>query len=140
MDLGEFHLCLNVADLERSIDFYRKLGFEMVDDHRGDHWAVMRHGNLILGLFEGHIDRNLLNFRGGDVEAIAREATDRGLDLSKPARREPDGSWSAELVDPDGNVVYLNTFPSEQEMYLREGRLIDETTRIDRATGHEEEA
>jgi len=125
MDLGEHYPCLNVRDLAASIAFYGKLGFAMVEDHRDERWAVMQHNNAALCLFEGHIERNLMNFRGGDVAAIAREAAARGLELSKPATRHDDGSWSAEIVDPDGNHIFFNTFPEERERYLRDGKLID---------------
>ena len=40
MDLGEYHPCLNVQDLEKSIAFYQGLGFEMVGDYRDEKWAV----------------------------------------------------------------------------------------------------
>lgn len=125
MDLGEYYPCLNVADLARSIDFYRSLDFKMVEDHSADGWAVMQHNNMALCLFQGHIDRNLINFRGGDVEAVHAEAKARGVEFASDAERHDDGSWSAELRDPDGNVIFLNTFPWEREKYLRDGKLID---------------
>ena len=125
MDLGEYHPCLNVQDLTRSIDFYQKLDFTIIGDHRSENWAVLRHSNMILCLFQGHIDENLINFRGGDVEAIYSEAASRGLKFTEPAHLEPDGSSSAEIRDPDGNVVYFNTFPVEREQYVRTGKLID---------------
>ena len=70
MDLGEFTLCLNVSDLAASIIFYQKLGFEIITDEQRDNWAVLRHNNLVLSLYQGHIERNLLNFRGGDIGQI----------------------------------------------------------------------
>lgn len=125
MDLGEYHSCLNVQDLARSIEFYTRLGFEIVGDHRDENWAVLQHNNLTLSLFQGHIERNLINFRGGDIEAIHGEAARRGLEFDKPAHREADGSWSAELRDPDGNCIYFNTFPTERRQYLERGELTD---------------
>ena len=125
MDLGEHYPCLNVQDLTRSIEFYQKLDFTIIEDHTSENWAVLQHNNMALCLFQGHIDENLINFRGGNIEAIHKEATSRGLKLTKPARLEPDGSWSAEIRDPDGNVIYFNTFPDEREKYVRTGKLID---------------
>ena len=125
MDLGEHFPCLNVRDLVRSVEFYEKLEFRVIEDHRSENWAVLQHNNMVLCLYQGHIDRNLINFRGGDIEAIQREVAARGLEFSKPARSHPDGSWSAEIRDPDGNCIFFNTFPDEREQYLRTGKLID---------------
>jgi uncharacterized glyoxalase superfamily protein PhnB len=76
-------------------------------------------------LFEG-IEENLINFRGGDVDAIYREATENGLEFAKPAKEHSDGSWNATVYDPDGNAVFFNTFPREREQYLSAGTLIGE--------------
>lgn len=121
MDLGEHTLCLSVANLERSIRFYQDIGFEIVEDKREQLWAVVRHNNLVLSLFQGHIERNLMNFRGGDVGEIDRKLQEKGIRLEQRAHQESDGSLSAEVHDPDGNVVYFNTFSSEREQYLRRG-------------------
>ena len=125
MDLGEFYPCLNVQDLHRSIDFYQKLGFQIIEDHRDQNWAVLQHNNMALCLFQGHIEQNLINFRGGDIQEIAGQIESQGLSLTKPAAEEADGSWSAELTDPDGNLIYFNTDPEERKKYLQIGRLID---------------
>ena len=125
MDLGEHYPCLDVRDLARSIEFYEKLGFRMIEDHRAENWAVLQHNNMALCLFQGHIRENLINFRGGDIPAIERAALARGLVFETAARRHPDGSWSAEIRDPDGNCIFFNTFPEERERYARTGRLIN---------------
>jgi len=125
MDLGEHYPCLNVRNLQRSIEFYQKLDFKIVEDHRSENWAVLQHNNMALCLYEGHIENNLINFRGGDIEAIHKEAAARGIPFSKPAKKHEDGSWNAEVIDPDGNVIFFNTYPEEREQYVRTGRLID---------------
>lgn len=124
MDLGEHYPCLNVKSLQRSIEFYQKLDFKIIEDHQSENWAVLQHNNMALCLYQGHIDKNLINFRGGDIQAIHEEATSRGLQFSKPAIHHSDGSWSAELLDPDGNVIFFNTFPDERDQYVRTRRLI----------------
>jgi predicted lactoylglutathione lyase len=126
MDLGEHYPCLDVRDLEESIAFYQKLGFELVIDRRDQNWAVIQNGRTAFALYQGHIVRNLLNFGGGDVEAIQKEAEARGLKFVAPAVLESEGSWSAEIVDPDANHIFFNTFPEEREEYARTGRLISE--------------
>ncbi|MFB0509173.1 MAG: VOC family protein [bacterium] len=113
IDLGRFELCLNVNDVHRSIDFYTKLGFRLISGDPGSGWAVMEYGNLKLALYQGHIAQNMLNFRGGDVSAIAARLKDKGMQLKSDAMSEKDGSMGAIIEDPDGNVIYFNTHPDE---------------------------
>jgi hypothetical protein len=80
MDLGEYYPCLNVKNLTRSIEFYLKLDFRIIEDHRSENWAVLQHNNMALCLYQGHIDENLINFRGG-------------------ARARAHGSWPFIYVD-----------------------------------------
>ena len=123
LDLGTYFPCLNVEQLDKSIDYYLKLSFKIREDHRDENWIVLQHNNMILCLFQGHIERNLINFRGGDIEAIVSIAEKRGITFTQLAHIEHDGSWSAETIDPDGNVIYFNTFPDEREKYVKEGTL-----------------
>lgn len=125
MDLGEYFPCLNVKDLEASMVFYKKLNFKVTEDHSAEGWAILQHNNMVLCLYQGHIINNLINFRGGDIPSIVEEGKSAGLEFSKPAEQEADGSWGAEIIDPDGNVIYFNTFPEEREAYLRDGKLIE---------------
>ena len=124
LDLGSYYPCLNVVKLDDSMDFYRKLGFTIREDHREENWAVLQHNNMVLCLFQGHIDGNLINFRGADIKSIVALAKERGIKFTKSAHLEHDGSWSAETVDPDGNVIYFNTYSDEREKYIKNGTLI----------------
>ncbi len=114
-DLGWFELCLNVKNLEASLDFYKRLGFKAVAEFNEEGFAVLTNGDARIALYQGHIERNILNFRGAPVFELAKELERRGFELSKPARTESDGSDSAEIIDPDGNVIYFNTFPGEKK-------------------------
>ncbi len=106
-------MCLNVVDLERSLEFYEKLGFSEVEVDLDEGWAVLEHANLLLALYKDHIKENMINFRGGDVSKIARELKARGLSLTEDAHVEEDGSTGATVKDPDGNIIYFNTHPGE---------------------------
>ena len=125
MDLGENFPCLNVRDLTRSVEFYLKLDFKLIEDQRSKGWCVLQHNNMALCLFQGHLTENLINFRGGDIDAIYKEATARGLEFERPALLHSDGSWNASMRDPDGNCIFFNTFPDERKEYVRTGKLID---------------
>jgi hypothetical protein len=96
------------------LDFYQKLGFEIVGGDKARGWVMLEHGNLILGLFHGHLPGNVLNFRGGDIHALAEELKRRGIQLTDDARVEADGSAGAWLSDPDDNLIYLNSYLDEK--------------------------
>ena len=113
MNLGRFELCLNVADLMKSVEFYQDLGFVPIRGSMSDGWCVMASSVVTIALYEGHIPVNQLNFRGQDVFSLAKELESKGLKFITKANIEPDGSMGAVLVDPDGNQIYLNTSVDE---------------------------
>lgn len=120
VDLGWLEICLKVADLQKSIDFYRKLDFITIGADMEQGWAVMENEACRIALYQGHIEKNLLNFRGGDVYQIAERLKERGLEMAVDATPEPDGSVGAVIVDPDGNVIYFNTHPDELGQWWEE--------------------
>lgn len=110
MDVGRFELCLNVADLGASRDFYSALGFTAVGGDFEDGWQILARGDgTRIALFQGHIGENLLNFRPDDVYAVAEALEKKGLAFESPAELESDGSVGATLRDPDGNLIYINS-------------------------------
>ncbi|MGI9285897.1 MAG: VOC family protein [Pseudomonadales bacterium] len=111
---GRLYICLNVKDLEASCAFYAKLGFAKTGEKMEDGWAVINDGENELHLFQGHISSNMLNFRGGDVFAIAEALKGQGLEMKSDATKESDGSDGAWIKDPDGNDIYFNTSPDER--------------------------
>ena len=125
MDLGEYYPCLKVDDIAASMAFYQKLNFKVIGDYSNEGWAVLQHNNMALCLYQGHIKQNLINFRGGDIREIVKKGEAAGLKFKSPATFEEDGSWGAEIIDPDGNVIYFNTSQKERDEYLQNGRLID---------------
>lgn len=112
-DIGWLEVCLNVKDIKASREFYQTLGFEIVGGNEEEKWLVMELNGSRISLFQGHIDENLLNFRGGDIFEIAEYLKAKGKKLVKDAFTADDGGSAAEALDPDGNVVYFNTFPGE---------------------------
>ena len=109
MELGRFEMCLNVRDPAASRAFYETLGFAAVGGSSSDAYLIVRNEAVSVGLYQGHIGENLLNFRGGDVFAIAAALEAAGLTLETPVEVEPDGTHGATLRDPDGNLIYFNT-------------------------------
>jgi len=112
ISLGKFELSLTVRDIHESLEFYTKLGFEKVGGNIEENWLALKQqdGDLMLGLYQGHIARNCLTFFGGDVYANEKTFEAQGLTMSTKAHTESDKSDGATIEDPDGNVVYLNTW------------------------------
>ncbi len=115
LDSGWLEVCLNVQNIELSIEFYEKLGFVHVGGEIEDGWAVMENDACRFSLYQGHLEGNVLNFRGGDVQQIGDTLKARGLTLKTEVESEPDGSMGCTLEDPDGNLIYFNTHPDELE-------------------------
>ena len=66
MKLGAFSVSLTVKDIQASIDFYKKFGFETLpgcDPSQG--WAMLKNGDTVIGLFQGMFDKNILTFNPG---------------------------------------------------------------------------
>ena len=114
MNPGRFELCLDVADLGASLSFYRKLGFTLVSGSAASRVAVVKWGNCRVGLYQGYLQENLINFRGGDIPAIAEHARAAGLSFEKEPFSGPDGSMAALVRDPDGNAIYFVSHPNER--------------------------
>ena len=74
---------------------------------------VLRNDAIRIGLYQGHIESNMLNFRGGDVRALFDRLSAKGLQFEGNVIEEDDGSVGATMRDPDGNVIYFNTYPDE---------------------------
>ena len=114
--------CLNVADLQASLDWYGKLGFSLTGGEPEQNWATTIFGSSELHMFQGMIERNLVHFRGGLLEAIDMVAGLQGLKSKEGAvYHEGEDAWFLEFTDPAGNVVFLNTYPGELEHFQAGG-------------------
>jgi len=125
MLLGDFTYCLNTRDIRRTVEFYRRLGWHLTGDHLQENWGVMTRekqpefGKVLrdgtyLSLFTGHIPANMLNWRGGDVYGIAEVLRGRGIQFDREPFTGDDGGDALPLQDPDGHLLYFNTYPGER--------------------------
>ena len=120
MDLGAFSISLTVKDIERSRDFYKKLGFEEVGGEIAQNWLILRNGDCTLGLFQGMFDKNILTFNPGwdslaneldsftDIRDLQAQLKARGLELVSEADPDTSGPASLTLLDPDGNPILID--------------------------------
>ncbi len=145
LDTGWLEVCLNVRNLALSIEFYEKIGFVHVGGETESGWAVMENDACRFSLYQGHLEGNVLNFRGGDIQKIGEALKERGVEMKTDVESEPDGSLGCTLVDPDGNLIYFNTHPDEledccgEDCDCEDGECDDESCDCHKEDGHKHE-
>jgi len=123
--LGNFTYCIDATYLKLSIEFYKQIGFYLTGDFTSQNWAVMTleekpewgktlHNGLHLSIFQGMLNGNLLNWRGGNVFKIAEVLESRGVEFRRGPFTDEGGSDNLFLNDPDGHELYFNTYPVER--------------------------
>lgn len=107
MELGRFSVSLNVKDIERSMAFYKTLGFAQVAGEPAHNWVILANGEAKIGLFQGMFESNLLTFNPPDARAIEAVIRSAGYPIDK-ATEPGDGPAHLVLKDPDGNVMLID--------------------------------
>lgn len=120
MKLGAFSLSLNVQDIALSKTFYEKLGFETFHDSSDQGWCILKNGETILGLYQGHVAANTLTFNPGwdqnakevtpfdDVRAIQAALQADGVTVDVTCDESTTGPAHITLTDPDGNAILID--------------------------------
>jgi lactoylglutathione lyase len=114
------HTCLNVSDVERSVDWYtsnlafeESWGFETPDGETVNRYVADDNGvELQLSDTEGHTPSEAgdlwdhLAVKVDDIDAAFEEIDNHGV-VSEPADQPAAGARTAFLKDPDGHVIEL---------------------------------
>ncbi|MDQ1161637.1 lactoylglutathione lyase [Chryseobacterium sp. SORGH_AS 447] len=120
MKLGAFSISLSVKDLQKSRDFYEKLGFAEMGGAMEQNYLIMKNGDHIIGLFQAMFDGNMLTFNPGwdqnaqnletfdDVREIQKRLKEQGVELQKEADETTSGPEHIYLKDPDGNMILID--------------------------------
>ncbi|KSU62934.1 glyoxalase [[Bacillus] enclensis] len=120
MNLGAFSVSLNVKDINKSKEFYEKLGFEILGGDISQNWLILKNGNHIIGLFQGMFEKNILTFNPGwnqnaenldsftDVRDLQKELKSQGLTLLTETVESGEGPAHITLEDPDGNPILID--------------------------------
>jgi catechol 2,3-dioxygenase-like lactoylglutathione lyase family enzyme len=118
---GLRHLALNVKDVERAVDFYRRVFGMTVVWQPDDDNAYLSSGCDNLALHRGaagDLSAQSLHHLGfivatlGELEAGYQWVCENRLEIALPLRRHRDGSVSYYLRDLDGNVIQVLYEPS----------------------------
>lgn len=120
MQLGAFSVSLAVKDLAASRAFYEKLGFATLGGDASQNWLILKNGDVVIGLFQGMFEKNMLTFNPGwdqnakpvptftDVREIQKRLKAQGLALTTEADESTTGPAHLVVVDPDGNPILID--------------------------------
>jgi catechol 2,3-dioxygenase-like lactoylglutathione lyase family enzyme len=120
MKLGAFSISLSVKDLQKSKDFYEKLGFSAMGGSMEQNYLIMKNGSTLIGLFRAMFDGNMLTFNPGwdenarnlesfdDVRDIQKHLKENEVTLEKTADETTSGPEHIFLKDPDGNMILID--------------------------------
>ena len=114
-----------VGDVDRSIDFYRHLGFHVAK--RYEDWVLLRRGAMKLGLqgdahatagphyFTPHMGRSPrgtgveVSVQVDDVDGLYAQVVAAGLNVVKPIQDRPWRARDFRVADPDGYFVRITS-------------------------------
>jgi lactoylglutathione lyase len=120
MQLGAFSLSLTVKDIAASKVFYEKFGFKVFGGDSLQNWLILKNGDVVIGLFQGMFDKNILTFNPGwdgstnklasftDVRELQRQLKARGVEIHSEADENTTGPASFIVLDPDGNPILFD--------------------------------
>ena len=120
LPLGAFSVSLNVKDLQKSKEFYEKLGFSQMGGDMKRKYLIMKNRSTIIGLFQGMFEGNILTFNPGwdedakevnpftDVRDIQKELKSNEVKINTDADEKTKGPAFIELTDPDGNKILID--------------------------------
>ena len=120
MELGAFSVSLAVKNLQKSKQFYQKLGFRKSGGDEQLNWLIMKNGDHVIGLFQGMFENNILTFNPGwnqdageldsftDIRKIQRTLKEEGIPLETEADENTTGPASLTFIDPDGNHILID--------------------------------
>ncbi len=120
MKLGAFSISLAVQDIQASKAFYEKLGFTNFGGDVAQNWAILKNGDIVIGLFQGMFEKNMLTFNPGwdqnaqkvdgftDVRELQRALKAQGLTFMAEADETTTGPAHFMLADPDGNPILVD--------------------------------
>ena len=104
MSISLVGLTLHVADVERSLGFYKQLPNASAIFHMPGKFALLRVGSGRLGLLQDQKRPFHVEIDCEDLDATCALLNEAGFKMEGPTTR-PWGERDALLVDPDGNLV-----------------------------------
>lgn len=98
-------LTLHVAELEKSLDFYRRIPGAKLVHHRPGQFAMLLIGKSRLGLLQLNHGKFHLEIETPDLDVMYEQLKAVGLEPESPPTDRPWGERDFNVTDPDGNIV-----------------------------------
>lgn len=95
-------LTLHVADLERSVAFYKRLPGALVHVYQPGLFAMVRIGEGRIGLLQRAAGRFHVELEVEDLDGYHAELRQAGIEPKGPPVRHPWGERDFQVIDPDG--------------------------------------
>jgi predicted enzyme related to lactoylglutathione lyase len=113
----------HVTDVNRSVAFYERLGFEMLDEAVADGrrvWAFLERGDARLmvaeadGAFDPHAQGIIFYLYTRDLDRLRARLVAGGAEAGEITTGGPGPDRQLELTDPDGYVLVLAEIEGER--------------------------
>jgi catechol 2,3-dioxygenase-like lactoylglutathione lyase family enzyme len=101
-------MTLVVADVERSLEFYRRIPGAQVIFHRPGGFALLAVGSGRLGLLQASFGSTHIEFDVQDVDALYLQLKAAGFPVEEPPMQKSWGEYDFTLHDPDGHCLEFN--------------------------------
>jgi catechol 2,3-dioxygenase-like lactoylglutathione lyase family enzyme len=118
-------ICFSVEDLDKSVNFYQKMGFKIYTGGPNKGWCTVTDGIIYLALFpDKFIEKEfgipvLFNYRGGNIGKIVKFLREKGMKFTKENVKE-NGIGDAIMKDINGRIFYFDTSPEEERIGIEE--------------------
>lgn len=114
MKLGE--VCILTHDVVRLANFYKALLETGNGSDDAVHQTILGEETMLTVFNDGrqkdHAGQNMcLAFTVDDIDKEYQRVVSLGAEIIEPPAVRPWGAVSMSFADPDGNVVYLRSFP-----------------------------
>jgi len=114
MSISLVGLTLHVADVERSLNFYKRLPDSSILFHMLGKFALLRVGSGRLGLLQDQTRPFHVEIDCEDLDATCALLNESGFQAEGPTSRAW-GEKDALVVDPDGNLIEFGQVHASRE-------------------------
>jgi catechol 2,3-dioxygenase-like lactoylglutathione lyase family enzyme len=122
MEILASRVLFRPADYPRSVSFYRDgIGLAIAREYSGG--TVFHAGQSLIELAgHGAAERGAPPFPGAlwlqvrDLDAVQNELRDKGIHITREARREPWGLHEMHVLDPDGVTLIFVQVPEDHPL------------------------